>query len=826
MAGGEQDGREGRLGRRLCPSQESPQPLAEGFPEEQPQLGPPRREEINSRRAAPRSSQECHEPLAGFLIKATPRFISAICQAASLAKGQLKGILDEGTAAEGLHTLGYSAPGTEYVYLHLSLPGRELSDVSILSGYIHLQKMDLSSNKINDLSCISHMPYLTEVNASKNQLTTYFNFKAPKSLKEADFSHNQIPKMKDLSAYYSLTKLLLDFNEIEEITGLEECHSLTQLSLSHNRLTAIRGLQNLPIRILNLSFNQIEKVDELKTLKALRRLDLSNNKINSLQGLEGHDVLEIINLEDNQVAELREIKWIKDLPLLRVLNLLKNPVQGQDGYWLSTIFMLLQVTELDLKKVSVEEKVAAVNKEDPPPEVVAAEDHRIHVLHYSEQPQRVLDSTLPGADEFYPMLVLLGPVAGGRRQLSLKICKQFKNLFRFGPCHTTRTAYFGEVNRLDYYFISQEEFDKMVKAGKFLATYKYAGHQYGLGRDTVESIAREGLAACVHLEIEGVRSLKNTHFKPRYVLLVPMDKGKYEEHLRRTGLFSRPEIEEAVSRVDVYLQINQDFPGYFDAVINTDELDEALTELTHLVKVYLGLEPPEFPDNTEGSKSRAGSRTQLFPEEEPSPGEGTSARSRAPSYGDILKASAKNCPRDLLELLIAPPGSLEEASLQRRFSAARQALLFHRDLDPESKSSHQQLPKKPIPPVPSYARSVLQEQNLASPESRKSKPKKAIKGFGQVRGHVFVPPGEALAKVPVPQRHLPGEAKAEHQEPGGAGKGADTSKETEVPGGNLQRKSSRAKLGSSPGPQLQPRPGSHSKPVLPPIPPGRKSTNP
>ncbi|NXB73409.1 LRGUK protein, partial [Donacobius atricapilla] len=505
------------------------------------------------------------------------------------SKDHSKGVLDEDTAAEGLHTLGYSALGTEYVYLHLSLPGRELSDISILSGYIHLQKVDLSSNKINDLSCISHMPYLIEVNASKNELTTYFNFKAPKNLKEVDFSHNQIPKMHDLSAYHSLTKLLLDFNEIEEMRGLERCHSLTQLGLSHNRLTAIRGLENLPIRILDLSFNQIEKVNGLKSLKTLQRVDLSNNKINSLQGLEEHHLLEVINLEENQVAELSELKWIEDLPLLRVLNLLKNPLQEQDGYWLSAIFMLLQVTELDLKKVSVEEKVAAVNRGDPPPEVVAAEDHRRHVLYNSEQPQRVLDSTLPGADEPYPMLVLLGPLAGGKRQLALKICRQFKNFFRFGPCHTTRTAYFGEVNRLDYYFISQDEFDKMVKAGKFLATYKYSGHSYGLGRDTVESIAREGLATCVHLEIEGVRSLKNTHFKPRYVLLVPKDKRNYEEHLRRTGLFSRPEIEEAVSRVDMYLQINQDFPGYFDAVINTDELDEALTELTHFVKVYLDL---------------------------------------------------------------------------------------------------------------------------------------------------------------------------------------------------------------------------------------------
>ncbi|XP_041333442.1 leucine-rich repeat and guanylate kinase domain-containing protein, partial [Pyrgilauda ruficollis] len=608
MAGGEENGREGSLGEPPPSSDEPPQPLAEGLPEEQPRPGPPHGEDEREEEESERSEVQPRVP-------------------------QLSG---EGSLFQG----------------------RDLSDISILSGYIHLQKMELSSNKINDLSCVSHMPYLVELNASKNQLTTYFDFKAPKNLREVDFSHNQIPKMKDLSAYHSLTKLLLDFNEIEEIRGLEECHSLTQLGLSHNRLAAIRGLQNLPIRILNLSFNQIEKVNGLKTLKNLQWVDLSNNKINNLQGLEEHDLLEMINLEDNQVAELSELKWIEDLPLLRVLNLLKNPLQEKDGYWLSAIFMLLQVTDLDLKKVSVEEKVAAVNKEDPPPEVVAAEDHRIQILYNAQQPQEVLPSTLPDSEQPYPMLVLLGPVAGGRRQLSLKICRKFKNFFRFGPCHTTREAYFGEENRFDYYFISQEEFDTMVKAGQFLATYKYSGHCYGLGRDTVESIAREGLGTCVHMEIEGAHSLKNTHFRPRYVLLVPKDKWKYGVHLRRTGLFSRPEIEEAVSRVDMYLQVSQDVPSYFHAVINTDELDEAFTELTHLVKVYLGLEPPDISDSFQGFRSRAGSRQQRFPEEKSSPGRGTATHSWTPSYGDRSERSTKTYPRDILEMLTAPPGSV------------------------------------------------------------------------------------------------------------------------------------------------------------------------
>ncbi|XP_066407159.1 leucine-rich repeat and guanylate kinase domain-containing protein isoform X2 [Molothrus aeneus] len=670
MAGGEENGPEGSLGEPLPPPDEPSQPLAEGFPEERPRPGGEDEQEEKGEEEESERSED-----------------------------HLEVVLDEDTAAEGLHTFGRSACGTEYVYLHLSLPGRGLSDISILSGYIHLQKMELSSNKINDLSCVSHMPYLVELNASKNKLTTYFNFRAPKNLREVDFSHNHIPKMKDLSEYHSLTKLLLDFNEIEEIRGLEECHSLTQLGLSHNRLAAIRGLHNLPVRVLNLSFNQIEKVDGLKSLKNLQCVNLSNNKINSLRGLEEHDLLEAINLEDNQVAELSELKWIEDLPLLRDLNLLKNPLQEKGSYWLSAIFMLLQVTHLDLKKVSVEEKVAAVNKEAPPPEVVAAEDHRTQLLYHSLQPQGILNSTLPAFDDPYPMLVLLGPVAGGRRQLSLKLCRQFKTFFRFGPCHTTRKAYFGEENRLDYHFISEEEFDKMVKAGRFLATYKYSGHRYGLARGTLESIAREGLATCVHMEIEGVRSLKRTHFRPRCILLVPKDKEKYGEHLRRTGLFSRPEMEEAVSRVDMYLQISQHYPGYFDAVINTDDLEKALTDLSLVVKVYLGMEPPNVLENFEGLWGRTGSWNQIIPEEMP-----------VPSYGDLLHISAKNYPRDLLEMLTATPGSVEEASLRRRFSAARQVLLSHRALDPECEASLQLLPR-PAPPLPSGASRVPSESS-------------------------------------------------------------------------------------------------------------------
>ncbi|XP_074937798.1 leucine-rich repeat and guanylate kinase domain-containing protein isoform X2 [Phalacrocorax aristotelis] len=755
MAEGEERGGEGCLGELLPTHRDTLQRLSQGISGELPQNRPSLQQpqlSLPHREGKQEEEDEEEESLH--------------------TEGQFDGVLDEDTVAEGLHKLGRSAPGIEYVYLNLSLSGRELSDINILSRYIHLQKLELSYNKINDLSCVSHMPYLLELNASNNELTTYFVFKPPKNLK---------------------------------------------------------------------SSNQIEKITVLGSLKTLQKLDLSSNKITSLEGLEEHDLLETINLEDNQIAELRELECIEDLPLLRVLNLLKNPIQEQTDYWLSVIFMLLQLTELDLKKISVEEKVAAVNKYDPPPEVVAAKDHMTHVMYSMLQPQRIFDSTLPSLDAPYPMLVFVGPLACGKRELTHKICRQFNNFFRYGPCHTTRAAYFGEENRLDYYFVSQEAFDKMVNTGKFIATFKYSGFYYGLGRDTVESIAREGLATCVHLEIEGVRSLKNTYFKPRYILLVPMNKEKYEGHLRRKGLFSRPEIEEAVSRVDTYIKISQDFPGFFDAVVNTDELGEAFTELSFLVKAYLGLEPPAVFGSVQDLNSRAGagSRIRLLQEQRLSPGGAITGTTQSSSVNEFLDPSAKKYPGGISEKLAAQLGSVEEASLQRRRSAARQALsgkapgayvrLFQRDLavTPAPSSSRQEFLEPTVhSSVLSDARNVTQDQSfpLTNPERR-------CRESGPASGRFLISAGASAGEglsvwVPVPHAHLAEEAKAEHQDLRGAKNGVDSLKETELPSDNLQRKSSKAKTGSSHVPQLINWPGSHSRPVLPPIPSGRKTTNP
>ncbi|KAJ1162764.1 hypothetical protein NDU88_003229 [Pleurodeles waltl] len=774
-------------------------------------------------------------------------------QALPMETEAVDGVLQEQAVVEGLTNLGRSGLGTELVYRHLALSGRNLNDINILSGYVHLQKLDLSHNKINDLSCLGHMPFLLELDASYNELRTFLDFEPPRNLKVVDLSHNIITEMKDLSAYQALTSLDLSNNQIEEIKGLEKCVSLTYLDLAHNKISTIDGLCSLPIKTLSLASNQIQQITGLDGLMSLHKLDLSGNSISSLEGLEEHNLLETINLEGNKISDLDEIRYLEDLPLLRELTLLKNPVQELAEYWHSVIFMLQRLTGLDQKKIQVEEKVAAVNKYNPPPEVIAGQDHMANIMYSMIQSQRVFDSTLPSQDAPYPMLVMTGPQSCGKRELTHRLVRDFKDFFRYGPCHTTRNPYFGEEKRFDYHFVSTEAFEEMICSGKFILTMKYCGHYYGLSRDTIESIARDGLACCTHMEIEGVRSLKNSYFEPRYVLLVPMNKEKYEGSLRRKGLFSRPEIELAVSRVDDYIQLNQDIPGFFDAVINVDDLDDAFKKLSLLVKEYLGLteaidsstvhRPSQDKPPTDTSKMMDQKYSLL------SSGTGTRTQTTAPN--GFLDSAARTYSARVSAKLSATRNPLEEASIQRRHQAARQALVV------KTPSTYNQLLQRgavtapaPVSPqlrlvdsssepsiLPSGS-NITQDQSLFPPspdtssrESRASSGLSMLSSAGAYSAegsavlHTPTFTFELAEAVPIEPLDLTGIGPATEglKEPSASNSTPETPRLLSTDRSDIR--ASKAKVSPS-RLSIPSRPGSNTKPVLPPIPSGRKLKEP
>ncbi|TDG96677.1 hypothetical protein EPR50_G00231330 [Perca flavescens] len=705
------------------------------------------------------------------------------------------GVLTAEVVSSCMSNLGRVGTGLQHLYHHLSLPSHDLSDISVLCNYVHLQKLELPHNKIKDLSCVSHMPYLVILDASHNDISSFFGFQPPKNLKEVNLSHNRMTKMKDLSAYSSLSHLDLGYNCLSEISGLEQCCKLTHLSLEHNRISRISGLDS-PVLLTHLCLrgNQLKRIEGLENLKSLQVLDLSLNRITSLSGLQNLHLLGSINLEKNLISEIQECKHIHDLFLLRDLNLLGNSVQEQPDYRLAVVFLLQHLTVLDQDKVTAEEKVASVNKYDPPLDVLAARDHMTHLVYQLMQPQVLYDSTMPSADSPYPMLVLTGPQGCGKRELAHRLCQELSDYFAYGISHTTRGPYSREVHGIDYHFINEEDFQNMIHMGKFIQTMQYGGHSYGLTRDAIEDVAREGLACCVHMELEGVFSLKNTYFEPRYILLIPIQVEKYMGHLKSHGLYTPAQLDMTKSRIELYANTNRQRLGFFDNVIPCDDWEEAYQTLRHVVKEYLLLEE-EGENNNRGSLDNTS--TGNDPEEKPaSPplsrsGSGTLASHSATAL-DPSDPSYRNYFTKIHAELSPQKSPAELASIRRREQLVREAVVG------KIPGVYSQLFKSPAQTAASSLQKPnthLSEDNSNSDESRASSaltvPSSATGLSGSVepldmsvQGHTL----EAL-KGQTPEAHCPG----------------------------------TDQLAVAVSPSSDRRPGYDIKPILPPIPAGRKT---
>ena len=93
--------------------------------------------------------------------------------------------------------------------------------------------------------------------------------------------------------------------------------------------------------------------------------------------------------------------------------------------------------------------------------------------------------------------------------------KEYSNLFSLSVSYTTRAPRPEEKNGVEYYFVSEEEFNKMVKENQLLESCHVHGSYYGTAKKEIERIAKEKkvksiqLAVDLHFRIRRSRSIKN-----------------------------------------------------------------------------------------------------------------------------------------------------------------------------------------------------------------------------------------------------------------------------------------------------------------------------
>uniref|UniRef100_A0A1X7VB09 Guanylate kinase-like domain-containing protein n=2 Tax=Amphimedon queenslandica TaxID=400682 RepID=A0A1X7VB09_AMPQE len=169
--------------------------------------------------------------------------------------------------------------------------------------------------------------------------------------------------------------------------------------------------------------------------------------------------------------------------------------------------------------------------------------------------------------------------------------------------HTTRPQGSRESHGRDYYFINEATFERALETGEFMQVATIGGYRYGLTMAAIEQVAQLGLACVTHMTLEGVLTLKRSHFEPRYILTLPLNSHIHEQRLRDKDHLTEDDVQQSLNDVRLYQQFHQDRAGFFDATINSDDIQEGYNMLQSIVMAY-GDISPETPLTLSLSASR------------------------------------------------------------------------------------------------------------------------------------------------------------------------------------------------------------------------------
>ena len=133
------------------------------------------------------------------------------------------------------------------------------------------------------------------------------------------------------------------------------------------------------------------------------------------------------------------------------------------------------------------------------------------------------------------LIVLSGPSGVGKATVRKALFEMDDHNFTYSISMTTRKPREGEVDGVDYYFVSEEEFESRIKQGRFLEFARFVGNYYGTPKEYVERQLQAGKDVILEIEIQGALKVKK-RFPDTLLLFVTPPSA--EELKNRLVLFS------------------------------------------------------------------------------------------------------------------------------------------------------------------------------------------------------------------------------------------------------------------------------------------------
>ncbi len=175
------------------------------------------------------------------------------------------------------------------------------------------------------------------------------------------------------------------------------------------------------------------------------------------------------------------------------------------------------------------------------------------------------------------LFIVSGPSGCGKGTVLAEILKQ-DNVY-YSVSATTRAPRPGEVNGVNYHFLSKDEFEKLIENGGMLEYANYCGNYYGTPKKPVEDMLAEGKNVILEIEVQGALKVMEKCPEAVSVFILPPSLKELRRRLHKRGTETEEVIEKRIGEAagEIRKAVNYDY------VMINGELEIAVSDLLSII---------------------------------------------------------------------------------------------------------------------------------------------------------------------------------------------------------------------------------------------------
>lgn len=179
-------------------------------------------------------------------------------------------------------------------------------------------------------------------------------------------------------------------------------------------------------------------------------------------------------------------------------------------------------------------------------------------------------------------IFIVSGASGAGKTTLVKALQASDPRLRFSVSYTTRPPREGEQHGRDYFFVSLEEFQRLIEAQVLLEYIQQFGYYYGTSRDWISEALEGEQDLLFDVEHHGARAIKEAFPEAICIFILPPSPQELERRLRQRGGLPAAELAQRLNRVRLEIQQVE----WYDYLVINDDLDLALRQLQAIITAH------------------------------------------------------------------------------------------------------------------------------------------------------------------------------------------------------------------------------------------------